>query len=442
MIKKHLPQSLFYRSLLILTVPIILTMAISTYVFFDRHWEKMAGRLAVGVAGEVAFFVDQVADDIDQEDFENQFDYLSRQSLAHMQMNLQIIDGGAIKEDPVQYAGREDVIKSFLYKELKTKLNKPFRVLVDTQEKWIQVQVQLRQGALVVTVPERRLFSSSGYVFLIWMIGVSIVLMAVAILFMRNQIRPIKKLAVVAERFGKGRDAPFFKPQGAREVRQAGRAFLEMRDRINNQIKQRTFMLAGVSHDLRTPLTRMKLQAEMIEDAQEKKALQGDINEMERMITAYLEFTKGEGDEKSQEVNVEETLKNLLSSFEKLGLKNELEVVDGNYTISLRPVAFERSINNILSNAEYYASKVYVTLNRQAKDILITIEDDGPGLSEEEYDDVFKPFYRAEKSRNKKTGGVGLGLPITQDIITSHGGKVELGESGHGGLKVTVTIPE
>ena len=283
-IKRFLPRSLFYRSLLILTVPIILILGISTYVFFDRHWERMAGRLATGVAGEAAFIVSYIEHSTEAE----ALDMLSVNSLRHMELNVKYLPETQMKQDRLEYFGREGVIKSFLKKELSKKLDKPFRIVVDSDENWIQIHVQVNEGLLILTSPERRLFSSSGYVFLLWMLGVSSILMVVAILFMRNQIRPIKKLAVAADRFGKGRDVPFFKPEGAREVRQAAQAFIGMRNRMEKQIQKRTLMLAGVSHDLRTPLTRMKLQAEMIEDEAEREALKSDISEMERMINAYL----------------------------------------------------------------------------------------------------------------------------------------------------------
>lgn len=438
-IKNYLPRSLFARSLLILTVPIILTMAISTYVFFDRHWERMAGRLALAVAGEVAFLTEQVKRDPSPENLKQ----LTIDSFSHLQLNLKYVEGGKVKPDRVRYSGRGDIIKSTLTQELEVKLHKPYRILVDVEEKWIQVQVQLDGGVLIITSPERRLFSSSGFVFLVWMIGVSFILMVVAILFMRNQIRPIKRLAVVADRFGKGRDVPFFKVEGAREVRQAARAFLGMRERINKQIQQRTAMLAGVSHDLRTPLTRMKLQLEMLGQGDDVQAMKSDIQDMEKMIEAYLQFARGEGNEAMERVDIEDFLARICRMFDAKEFKVGLYIKDKgeNYNLFVRPVAFERCINNILSNAQKYAKEAWVTLAVDEDEIKITIEDNGCGIDPAHYEDVFKPFYREEKSRNSKTGGVGLGLPIAQDIILAHGGEISLGESKKGGLKVTIKLP-
>ncbi len=436
--KKFLPRSLFYRSLLILTIPIILTLSISTYIFFDRHWERMASRLATGVAGEAAFITAYLNEGITQD----ALDRLSYNSLKHMQLNVKYVPNGKIVKTQKQYFWRGNIIEDILERELKRRLDNPFKIIIDTQEKWIQIHIQLEPGLLILTSPERRLFSSSGYVFLLWMMGVSTILMVVAILFMRNQIKPIKKLAIAAERFGKGRDVPFFKPEGAREVRQAARAFIGMRARMDKQIQQRTLMLAGVSHDLRTPLTRMKLQAEMIDDIEERKSLKSDIEEMERMIKAYLEFTKGEGNEKPERINLKNLIECTEKSFERAGLKITLEFEGQNFELYLRPVAFERCLNNILSNAQKFASFVKVTTIQKEDDIVIQIEDDGIGIDPHFYEDVFKPFYREEKSRNLKTGGVGLGLPIAQDIVLAHGGQIELGRSKSlGGLAVTITLP-
>lgn len=435
-IKKYLPRSLFARSLLILAVPIILIQVISTYVFFDRHWTKMAGRLAVAVAGEVAFLADRV----EQNPTELYVEELRKNSMAHMQLSIKYVDEGKIKTDEVRYIGRGDVIKKTLSHELDRKLKQPYRIFVDVEEKWIQVQVQLESGVLIVTSPERRLFSSSGYVFLLWMIGASAILLVVAILFMRNQIRPIKRLAVAADRFGKGREVPFFKLEGAREVRQAARAFLGMRERIDRQIQQRTAMLAGVSHDLRTPLTRIKLQAEMLE-GDDAKALKSDIEDMERMIDAYLQFARGEGDEEMERVDVSDIIQRIVANFGRDGFHISVESKGNNFSLFLRPIAFERCLTNIIANAQKYAAHAWIILKSRDDMITIFVDDDGPGIDEAYYEDVFKPFFREDKSRNTKTGSVGLGLPIAQDIILAHGGEIYLEKSPQGGLRVKIDLP-
>ncbi|MCI5060486.1 MAG: ATP-binding protein [Alphaproteobacteria bacterium] len=422
-------------------MPIVLIQIISTYVFFDRHWERMAGRLALAVAGEVAFLVERV----EQDQSEAYLSELTQDTLKHMQLSIKYVEGGKIPPDPVRYYGRGDVIKRILSGELRYKLSRPYRILVDVEEKWIQVQVQLEDGALVVTSPERRLFSSSGYVFLLWMIGVSAVLLIVAVLFMRNQIRPIKRLAIAAERFGMGRDVPFFKIEGAREVRQAAKSFIEMRDRINKQIQQRTAMLAGVSHDLRTPLTRLKLQLEMMKpdkgNAQDIQEMKADIGDMERMINAYLQFAKGEGNEEMERVNLIDILNRLKQRFGRGEMTVHTGYDEDEIYLHLRPVAMERCLANILSNAGEYARNVWIDLAVDDEFIRVFIDDDGPGIAPESYEDVFKPFFREDKSRNTKTGGVGLGLPIAQDIILAHGGTIHLSKSPKSGLRVEILLP-
>lgn len=437
-IKKILPRTLFARSLLILTAPIILTLAISIYIFFDGHWSKTAAKLAVGVAGEVSFLVDAVEDNQDEE----YIDQLSRASLSNFQLSIKYIEDGKLPKVPDSYVGRGEIIKNILSHEIDKRIDNPYRIFVDVQEKWAQIQVQLEDGVLIVTSPQRRLFSSSGYVFLLWMVGISLILLVVAILFMRNQIRPIKRLAIAAERFGRGRDAPFFKLEGAREVRQAAKSFMDMRARIDRQIQQRTAMLAGVSHDLRTPLTRMKLQVEMLPEGEDRNALKTDIEDMSRMINAYLQFAKGDGNEEMERVDLKDILSRQENSFKRDGFPIEMDFEDGkNFELFLRPVAIERCIGNIISNAKKYATQAWVSLIRDENEITIIVDDNGGGIPPEHYEDVFKPFYREEKSRNSKTGGVGLGLPIAQDIILAHGGEILLDESPRGGLRVIIHLP-
>ncbi len=434
-LKKMLPRSLFARSLLILTVPIILTLSISTYVFFERHWERMAGRLASAVAGEAAFLIEQI-----QENEGRNIESLEELSRQHLKFNLKYVEAGKIRPDFVEYEGRSDVIRRLLKTELDVYLKYPYRIIVDVEENWIQIQAQVNDNAIIFTLPESRLFSSSGYVFLIWMVGISSVLMVVAILFMRNQIRPIKRLAIAAERFGRGRDVPFFKVEGAREVRQAARAFLGMRERINKQIQQHTAMLAGVSHDLRTPLTRMKLQVEMMKGNPDADALKEDIQDMQRMIDAYLQFAKGEGSEEMERVDLRGMLQRLSQNYARQNFDVKISSEGQNFTTFVKPVAFERCLSNLLTNAQKYAQNAWCLITEDGENIQIIIDDDGKGIAEENHEDVFKPFFREDKSRNVKSGSVGLGLPIAQDIILAHGGDIKLDKSPQGGLRVILTL--
>lgn len=436
-IKKYLPRSLFTRSLLILMAPIILTQVITTYIFFDRHWDRTASRLASAVAGEVAFISQQYQSKENQE----QIDTLVKDSLKHLHLSVQYFEGKKLDPRIAHTHWRERIIQKILSRKLHERLKKPYRILVDREEKWIQVQVALPQGVLMVTSPERRLFSSSGYVFLIWMVGISAILMIVAVLFMRNQVRPIKRLAVAADWFGKGREVPFFRPQGAREVRQAARAFMGMRDRLNRQIQQRTEMLAGVSHDLRTPLTRIKLQLSMFDETDDVKALQQDVDDMERMLNAYLQFAKGEGAEQVEHIEMVSFIKDVALPFSSNQFKIDFETEKEELFIFIRPVAFRRCLSNVFDNTKKYSEKALVRITSDDENIIICIDDDGPGITEELREDVFKPFFREDSARNLKEGGVGLGLSIARDIVLAHGGAIELDQAEMGGLSVRIELP-
>ena len=296
-------------------------------------------------------------------------------------------------------------------------------------------------GVLVVEIPERRVFSSSGYIFLLWVLGASILLLSVSVLFMRNQIRPIRKLAVAAERFGKGQEVPKFKPEGAREVRQAATAFMDMRRRIKRQISQRTDMLAGISHDLRTPLTRLKLELEMLGNRLPQVTdMKQDVDDMERMISSYLDFVRGDGDEGYSYIDLGDLCERLLDQLVRQDHIGYLELKE-RIKLRVRPLLFERALNNIIQNAVKYGEHVWISAFIDDKKLQIQIEDDGPGVEEDFYNEIFKPFKRVDSSRNVDSGGVGLGLSISMDIIQGHGGNITLSKSQHGGLCVVVRLP-
>lgn len=435
-LKSFLPHTLFGRSLLILVMPVLLIQIITTFVFFDRHWDKMTNRLAFAVAGEIAIIADRIEQGAETDDIKQMTNYAAR----NLDLLISYEEEATLPEKEEQVRLQSSVART-LGKALSTQLRRPYHIDVDAREKWVEIGIQLENGVLRVSSPQRRLFSSSGYIFLLWMIGASLVLLAIAILFMRNQIRPIRRLAVVAERFGKGQDIPAsFKPEGAREIRQAAQAFLDMHERIRRQISQRTAMLAGVSHDLRTPLTRMKLQTAMLGDSPDVEALKADIKDMERMIDAYLDFTRGEGGEQTERTDLADILERVASGIRRQGTDIDL-VTEGDLSLSLRPVAFERCLNNIVSNARKFSDHIWVSATGNDGTMEITIDDNGPGIPPEQFEDVFKPFYRGEPSRNPETGGVGLGLPIAQDIVHSHGGEIWLEKSNRNGLRVVIQLP-
>ncbi len=440
-IKKLLPNTLFGRSLLILVLPILLIQIISTFIFFDRHWSAMTSRLAFAVAGEVAVIVSYFDINEDSKAQENN-------NLFEDKLGFGVeYDKGAILENTYNsndhsFKGWETMIKRTLAHELSGAISQPFNINVDFQGKLVALQIQIQSGVLNILIPQRRLFSSTTYIFLLWFFSASIILLVISVLFMRNQIRPIRRLAIAAERFGRGGEVKNFKIEGAREVRQAGKAFLEMKASLQRQISQRTDMLAGVSHDLRTPLTRLKLQIAMMGDSPDIHDMKNDINDMEKMIDGYLDFVRGEGQESTTITDIPEMLKDVVSAAKRQGYDINLNLNDISVCTPLRPVAFKRCLNNVVSNACKYADMVYINLDRDdVGELKITIEDNGLGVDAGKFNEVFKPFYRIDSSRNMNTGGVGLGLPIAMDIVHSHGGSIWLEKSSHGGLCVNITLP-
>ena len=290
-------------------------------------------------------------------------------------------------------------------------------------------------------VLRRRLFSSTTYVFLLWMVGTSLALLAVATLFMRNQVKPIKRLAQAADDFGKGREVEDFRIEGATEVALAGQAFNQMRNRIRRQIVQRTEMLAGVSHDLRTPLTRMKLQLAMMGDGNDISDLKKDVADMERMIGAYLAFARGEGMEQAAPTDLAEVVADVAGGARRQGAQIALTLPERSVVVPLRRDAFRRALDNVIGNAHRYAGTIGVTMALRPRHVEVMVDDDGPGIPADSREDVFKPFFRLEQSRNQETGGTGLGLTIARDIIRGHGGDLVLSDAPGGGLRAVLRLP-
>ena len=435
-IKNILPQTLFGRALLIIVTPLILMQAISTFVFFDRHWDTMTRRLAHTLAGDIAFIVDSLTPLPKQLDL-NQI-FLKADDILHIRLTYSPEEILVKKKAFQQW----DRVRKSLQDALKERVRRPFSIDTIKKDRRIEIKVQLPQGLLNVNVHEKRLYSSTPYIFLMWMIGSSLVLFAIAIIFMRNQIRPIRRLAIAARSFGMGRGSSEIKPSGAKEVRQATQAFRQMRERISRQFAQRTEMLAGVSHDLRTPLTRMKLQIEMLERTPETRELQDDIQEMERMIDGYLTFARGEGSESLSKINLTSLIEEIISTERRDGsLINFVNKSKTMKFVALRPQAIKRAITNLIINSKKYAETVKVEFEYNSEHAIITIDDNGPGIKPEHRDDVFKAFFRLDPSRNTDTGGTGLGLTIAKDIVQSHGGDLLLSEASLGGLRATITLP-
>ncbi|MBF0334208.1 MAG: HAMP domain-containing protein [Alphaproteobacteria bacterium] len=432
-IKRVLPRSLMGRSLLIIVTPLILLQVLSTYIFYTNHWETLSRRLAEGLAGDVAVVVEllRVAP--------GPVERARVLYVAERALTLGVaLDFGAVLPNAPERPG--DQATATLAIALEQRLTQPFDINLVGSEREIVVRVQLPDGVLSVTASRKRLFSSTTYIFVLWMLGMSLVLIGVATVFMRNQVRSVRRLAAAADSFGKGHDVPDFKPEGAAEVRRAAIAFNMMRDRIRRQIAQRTEMLAGVSHDLRTPLTRMKLQLAMMGETDGVADLQEDVAEMERMVEGYLSFARGEGGEAAIPTDLVALLEERVANFRRQGAAIDLHCEEG-LSLPLRPQAMGRCLDNLIGNAARYAGHVALRAGRRVDGVEITVDDDGPGIPLDRREDVFKAFVRLETSRNRQTGGVGLGLTIARDIVRGHGGDVTLEDSPWGGLRVRLRLP-
>jgi two-component system osmolarity sensor histidine kinase EnvZ len=435
MMKHILPKSLLGRSILIIVIPLILLQLVSAFVFYENHWSKVSVRLARGVVGDIAAVVDLLGQNNTTEGRVAVLDLAA----THFALNARLYEGKVLEHSNNKNT-EMNYEESILLVLLKEAIRKPLKIKNRKIDRSVVISIQLSGGVLEVVSNRKRIFSSTTYVFVFWMVGTAMILFGVATAFMRNQVRPIRRLALAADDFGKGRDNPLFKPEGASEVRQAAMAFLSMRDRIQRQINQRTDMLSGVSHDLRTPLTRMKLALEMKFDQNFIHDLKEDITEMERMLAAYLAFARGEGDEILSLADLSAILSDVVTSARRNGIAIDLHI-ESSIQVALRPRTFKRCLTNLVENAGRYADNVSIRVGQRGQIIEIIIDDDGPGIPEKFRGDAFKPFYRLENSRNPETGGVGLGLSIARDIARGHGGDVFLSESPGGGLRARLTLP-
>ncbi len=428
------PRTLLGRSILIIGAPLVLVQVIATAVFYERHYDNITKRLARAIAGEVAVVI-QLLDDVPEVALSS-----GQLDLAETVLQFDIAFEAAARLPEQPPPPDNSVLAGKLSHALDQRLVYPFQIDTASSDDMVWIWVELPGGVMTVRVPRSRLFSDTTYLFIAWMVGSSIVLFAVATFFMRNQVRPIRRLAKAAESFGRGIDVPDFKPQGAAEVRRAARSFLQMRERIRRQIDQRTIMLAGVSHDLRTPLTRMKLQLAITDPNSDVANLASDVLEMERMVEGYLAFAAGEGEEEPQPIRLSKLLTGIIDQVSKNGAKIDLRV-DDDPEITLRPAAMSRCLTNLLVNALRYGSEVHVRAKVRRQRAEIIIDDDGPGIPAERREDVFRPFYRLDESRNPSTGGTGLGMTIARDVVRGHGGELTLEESPAGGLRARIRLP-
>ncbi len=431
-LKPYMPKSLLGRAILIIVMPLILLQLVTAVIFFENHWGKVGRRLALAVAGDIAMTVEYMHNHPDTAAQQRFF----KQAHNNLRLEFSFNPDGVIEPSR---AGT-GLVESMLIQALDELLRKPYRIDTLARENFVIIDVQLGKGVLRVGVPNKRFFSTTTYVFVMWMVGTSLLLFGVATIFMKNQVRPISRLAVAADNFGTGRDTPGFKPEGAAEVRRAASAFIAMRDRIQRQIQQRTDMLAGVSHDLRTPLTRMKLQLEMMGDGSAIVDIKGDVADMEHMLEGYLAFARGEGGEKPASTNISTLLNDIGTKARRKGAAIDVHA-EGDLVATVRPQALTRALTNIVENAGRYAQNIAVRAGRRDSAVEIVIDDDGPGIAPDRRSDVFKPFFRVEGSRNPETGGVGLGMTIARDVVRAHGGDIALEDAPGGGLRVRISVP-
>jgi two-component system, OmpR family, osmolarity sensor histidine kinase EnvZ len=433
-IKNLFPRGLFGRSLLIVVAPVVILQAIITYIFFERHWDTVTRRLSRAVAGEVAMLTETYASPMDSQEMQN----VNAQATRTFQLEVAFLPGEQLPSQvaPTSYFSSIETLKDELSKQITHK----FWIDAHPYGDYLDLRVQMNEGVLRILTPRNRVTSQTAHIFILWMLGTSLVLLSVAVVFLRNQVRPIAQLAQAAEDFGKGRDVPEFRASGAMEVRQAAAAFLEMRDRIGRQIAQRTLMLAGVSHDLRTPLTRMNLQLAMLPESEEIEALRADIHEMQYMLDEYLAFAGGQAGEAESQTDISQLIEEIASEFSRNGAPIKAFSETG-LCLPLRRGNFKRCIVNLLQNAHSHGDHVEISAARAGNHVNIAIDDDGPGMPPESYEEAFLPFQRLDDSRNPDRAGVGLGLAIARDVARSHGGDIELGRSPLGGLRATIRIP-
>jgi two-component system osmolarity sensor histidine kinase EnvZ len=434
-LRRFLPRGLFWRSLIIIVAPIVLLQAIIAYVFFERDLDTTTRRLARDVAADMALLVSLEDNNRGQE-------RERLRALAARQLNYRIrfLPGQDISPNHKPLTSTIDVALDDIL-ELRIGPDRDFRTARIGDD--FEIRVDVHDGVLAVLVPRDRVTVSKPDLFILYMVGSSFILIGIAVLFLRNQVRPIERLARAADSFGKGRAVPDFKPYGALEVRRAAQAFITMRERIERHVTQRTEMLAGVSHDLKTPLTRLKLALAMMPDGDtEITSMRGDVAEMEHMLDEYLAFARGEGGEESLPTDLGELVRDAAVAAAKARQRDGVAVnAPEHVTVSVKRAGLRRVLSNLLDNALKHGSKVAVSLQRDERMVEIAVEDNGPGIPEARREEAFRPFHRLDEGRNLQSGGSGLGLAIARDITRAHGGDLVLGWSALGGLKATIRLP-
>jgi len=429
-IKNLLPKRLFYRGLLIVAVPILVLQVTITLVFFDSLWIKTNKGMAKSLVSEIVTIIDiynneseynkKIVTDLYNKNFSFSVRFLENEKLPDIKVERWF--------SPMDRT---------LRRELKPKINQYWFNTI-AYEEVVDLRIKFRDGVLQIFFPKERIQASSVRIFALWITLPAILMIAIAIIFLKNQTRPIIKLAEASERFGRGEDIDEFRPSGALEIRKAGLEFNKMRERIIRHLNQRSEMLSGISHDLRTPLTRIKLQLEMIKDKILSKKLSMDVDEMEKMLNDYLQFASTGAIDKTETFDLSKLLENIINKYENPNISKDF---DSRIYFNGRKNLIQRCINNLIDNSIKYGTKINIIIKKQKSNIIISIEDDGPGIPTTEYENVIKPFYKIDKSRSETKSSVGLGLSISSDIVKSHGGDINFEKSNLGGLKVKIVLP-
>jgi two-component system osmolarity sensor histidine kinase EnvZ len=432
MIRKVLPRSLLGRSLLMILLPLLLLLAVALQIFYGSHLDVVSRRLSSGLVGEIGYTLDLLRQ------YPDPADHAWILAEANKQLDLKVrIEPGTVLPQvrTINILGPMD---DDLASSLRERFGMPFIADWISDSSYVLISVQLPEGVLHVDVPRKRLYAGTIYIFVIWIVGMATVFFGIAALFMRNQVRAIRRLARAAEAFGMGRDIGPIKPEGATEVRQAAAAFNRMQERVRRFLAQRTEMLAGVSHDLRTPLTRMRLALAMLPVREELRhdvaEMNADVEEMERMVGGYLAFARGEGTEQAEPVDLSAVLEEVAAGARRSGADVAVEAPPA-LTLLLRANAVRRAITNLVDNARRHAHRVVLAAIRQGRIVFVTVDDDGPGIPPERRESVFRPF------ESDSTGGTGLGLTIARDIVRAHGGEIVLEDSPLGGLRARIRLP-
>jgi len=433
-LKRFLPRGLFGRALIIIVAPIVLLQAIIAYVFFERDLDTTTRRLARDVAADIALLV--ALEDEHQGEQRLALRTLAERQLAY---RIRFLPGENLPRFHGQPVSTIDVALDDIL-EQRIGADRDFRT--ERIDNDFEIQVDVHDGVLSVLVPRDRVTVSKPDLFILWMVGSALILVGIAIVFLKNQVRPIERLARAADSFGKGRAVPDFKPYGAAEVRRAAQAFITMRERIERHVSQRTEMLAGVSHDLKTPLTRLKLTLAMMPEDADINSMRTDIAEMEHMLDDYLAFARGEGGEDASLTDLGELVREVAMAAERAHKKAQINItVPDHVLVSVRRADLRRVLANLIDNALKHGAKVAVGLRQDEHLVEIAVEDDGPGIPEPQREEAFRPFHRLDEGRNLQSGGSGLGLAIARDIARAHGGEILLDQSAMGGLRATVRLP-